>query len=143
MKKLIVLFGILCLTISNVSAQEIATSIKQDDAYRLHASVLPYPGCTYVYFEITGTVTNHILFTNTAGNIRIYGLEVHSMDTVKEGGIFFQNTDNSHFYGGYLATAPSAFGTQLNHPLQGSSLKVTTPGSVTIGIHYKSLAGGW
>lgn len=137
MKKLIV-FGSICLAISNVSAQEIATAIKQNDASKLQASVLLYPDCSYFYQKNMSAVTNHALITCTAGQtIKLYGIDIHSLDTVNQGLVFFQNEDNSEFYPGYLATAPSAFGTQLNYTVQGLSLKVTTSGATGIVLHYK------
>lgn len=136
--KRILLAGLICLFFASVvSAQEVATAVKQDNSEKLKVSVLPYPGCSYLYYENMGTLTHHALITvPTEHIIHVYGIEVHSLDTVNKGTIFFENADNSRFYPGYLSTAPSAFGTTINYSVIGTSLKVSTSGATGIVIHY-------
>lgn len=138
MKKCLGVLIILMSISSMAFAQDIATAIKQDDATKLHVSALPYPGCQYLYHEDTGTLTNHVLLTALVGQtLRIYGIEVHSLDAVNKGVIRFEETDGTTFYAGYLSTCPSAFGTSIRYEiLTGLSLKVTTPGATAIVIHY-------
>ncbi|MFA4871323.1 MAG: hypothetical protein WC623_24200 [Pedobacter sp.] len=100
-------------------------------------SVLPYPGCSYLYYGTDTAVSNHVLITVATGHtIKVYGIEIHSLDTVNKGVAKFQNTDDSIFYQGYLGVAPSAFGTQINYSVSGLSLKVSTLGATAIVVHY-------
>lgn len=111
--------------------------------YPLPVSALPYAGCNYAYHEASGTLTDHAIVTvGTGHTIRVYGIEVHSLDLVNKGVVRFEDSDNATFYAGYLGTAPSAFGTQVNFATNGITLKVTTSGATAIVIHYVDVYGG-
>ncbi len=146
-----------------MSAQDIATAVKQDNPNNLRQSMwgsnttgykeiqatdegyqktydmaaLPYSGCGYKYYESSAAVTNYALITvGVSLRIQVYGIEIHSLDTVNKGIVRFQDSDNTAFYAGYLGTAPSAFGTQINFETTGNILKVTTSGATAIVVHY-------